>query len=139
MTVTIDRDTFFKIMKKSPNLDYVMEIEGFAKSKAPVSLFEIMKRLDVLDITCFLFAAGKDAEALTVAEFYIADLGDMYCCWDGFDCYMPFDKKRDYVIKQILKGVIPEHPYGPNFVHGEKGKDYLSGKIKNEFNYRMAA
>ncbi len=136
MTVTLERAKFFQIMKTSPNLDYVREIKGFDKSQAPVSLYEVMKRLDVLDVVCFLFAAGKDAEALTVAEFYISDLGDSYCCWDGFDCYLPFDQKRDYVIKQIIKGVIPAHPYGPDFI---ADKDRLSGKIINEFRYRMAA
>ena len=130
--VTLARDKFYEIMKDSPNLSYVEEISGFKKSKADVNLLEIMKRLDVFEICYFLIAAGRIKEAKIIKEMYIADAGNgLSMSWEGFDCYLPYDQKRDYVIKQILKGNIPDHPYGPDFI---SDKDRISQGLTEQLN-----
>lgn len=106
----IPRQVFMDTLQNSPNLPYVLEINGFKKSKAPnVNLFEVMKRLDVFDIVKLLRAVDNPY-ADVVKEYYIHQYSSGIGVSGDFDCYLPFDQKRDYIIKQILKGNKPPNP-----------------------------
>lgn len=98
----IPRQLFYDILTKinSPNLSYVEEINGFKKSKNDVNLHEVMKRLDIFDIIALLDAMNEIDKAKILFNIFCDYAG---CLWDGFDCYLEYNFKRDYIIKKVLK------------------------------------
>lgn len=99
----IDRKLFYKVLQNSKNLSYVEEIKGFTKSKSPINLSEVMKRLDLFDIISLMEATGNLDVVKFIKDTWISNSNDLDVSWEGFDCYYPFYMRRDYLIKQFIK------------------------------------
>lgn len=105
--IILPRADFLKVMDGSANLPYIMEISGFAKSKADVNINEVMKRIDLFDIINFMTESGDNDVVEFIRDTWITpvstETGGGYVSWEGFDCYLPYDEQRDYLIKQFIK------------------------------------
>ena len=101
----IERCIFYETMRKtgSPNLPYVEEISGFSKSKAPVNLFEVLRRLDAFDIYHLMVAVEDRDMASFVRSMWLVPTKTHIAVVDGMDCWLPPEVRRDALIKLYNK------------------------------------
>ena len=104
----IARALFYDVLHDSKNLSYVEQISGFKKSKAPVNLFEVMKRLDWDDLVPLTIRTGDPEVAQFILDTWVTPIptetgGYVFMACDGFDCYYPPEQRRDALIKRFIK------------------------------------
>jgi hypothetical protein len=75
------------------------------KPTQKLSFLQILSKLDSYEAALVLFTNGWRYSAFCIIESFV-NFGpdDLYCdVGSGFDCYLPFNERRDYLIKQWMK------------------------------------
>lgn len=75
-----------------------------------IQFFQILPRIDSLEACLILSELGYPDIAKKIFEEYITNFsikdGIMnYADHQGMDCYLPYNEKRDYKIKKLLKEI----------------------------------
>ena len=75
------------------------------KPTQKITFLQILSKLDSYEAALVAHMNGRDHTANCIVQSYVNFLpNDLYCDeGSGFDCYLPFNERRDYRIKQWLK------------------------------------
>lgn len=88
---------------------YVLDKHGLKdRSQQKITMFQIMGQLSSWCIGRLLIRNGYPMSGIRVINQFtaISKIGDDYSICEigcGFDCYLPYNERRDYLIKQMLK------------------------------------
>ena len=84
------------------NILYIKEKLNI-KKKLPkhIYFFQIISCLDLVEITLILRDNGFPLTAIKCFESVLES--DGMIVESNFDCYLPYDQKRDYLIKDLMK------------------------------------
>lgn len=99
-----------KTLVTSDNVEYIKEkLKVKNKEPSQVSFFQILSCLDLIDVFRILARNPTYKIAADIIGYEIVtqhmNSKTGFITESNFDCYLPFDERRDYKIKHLLKSI----------------------------------